>query len=424
MLKPYVWRCLVTLMIVAFSFKTVPALAEEPPGSRPPFLFTQGGLVEEEDGRGAIAINLFRLNPDGTSSQLTHFSGDEAVGVAQDSVSPHHQQIVFSVSKEFVTDSIYSMNQDGSNLTRLVGEPLKGTGSIWSPDGTRIAFSGGHNSDDGIGTIFSSNLAVMNADGSNQQIIAPESNILMFPLFWLPDGQRLLFEGTDENYFSHIYSIQADGSGLTCVSCPPPGSGNTYGPFWYQLTLSPSGLQAAYVGRDNDLYVADTSTGEQHNLTTTIAERIVQPAWSPDGQRLAFGREDANPGLAIIKADGSNLVSLPVPAGPVYEALWSPDGQKIAFTHLLMAEGEEEREQLYVINADGTGLTRLTRKGSRLRIIENYTWAPDSSHLIFASTLDNNNAKYALFQVKTDGSNLTRITKPSDSVRFGAWLVQ
>lgn len=316
------------------------------------------------------------------------------------------------------------MNLDGSNSTRLAGEDLKATIPIWSPDGSQIAFSGGHHRQVELGVVFDGNLAVMASDGSNPQVLTPESNILMFPYFWLPEGQRLIFEGTDEAGFSHIYTIQADGSDLNCITCPPPPSGNTFEIFWYQLTLSPTGQQVAYVGRDDDLYVVDTGSGTQHNLTPALAERVVQPAWSPEGQRLAFGREDVDPGLAVINADGSNMTSLPVPAGAVYEPLWSPDGQKIVFTYFLTSEEEMGGEDLYVINADGTGLTRLTSTIDQMRFIENYIWTPDSTQLIFATTLDEDITKSALYQVNVDGSNLTRLTEPSDAVSIGTWLPQ
>ena len=64
MLKFYLWRCLATLVIVAFSFYLVPVLAKasSPPTSRPPLLFTQGYLVENEDSSMSSGLGLGSLN--------------------------------------------------------------------------------------------------------------------------------------------------------------------------------------------------------------------------------------------------------------------------------------------------------------------------------------------------------------------------
>jgi hypothetical protein len=123
-------------MIVVVSVPLLPVLANasSPPSSRPPLLFTQSRRVTNDDGKILTGSNLFRLEPDGTSIQLTHFAADELIGLAPTSLSPNQQQVIFSVSKDLLTDSIYRMNLDGSNLTRIVGDGLKGTAPVWSQD--------------------------------------------------------------------------------------------------------------------------------------------------------------------------------------------------------------------------------------------------------------------------------------------------
>lgn len=106
MLTFYVWRCLATLLIVAFSVPLLPILAKasSPPTSRPPLLFTQSQRVENDEGKILTGSNLFRLEPDGASIQLTHFAADELVGLVPTALSPNQEQVIFSVSKDLLID--------------------------------------------------------------------------------------------------------------------------------------------------------------------------------------------------------------------------------------------------------------------------------------------------------------------------------
>ena len=81
------------------------------------------------------------------------------------------------------------------------------------------------------------------------------------------------------------------------------------------------------------------------------------PSWSPDGRRIAFSsnRETGAFQIWLINPDGSDPVRLTSDSGGNGEPSWSPDGSKIVFTSF-----QDNEVEIYVMNADGTGQTRLT----------------------------------------------------------------
>ena len=113
---------------------------------------------------------------------------------------------------------------------------------------------------------------------------------------------------------------------------------------------SPDGRKIAFTRREDvgeystysedDVFVMDSDGGGQRQLTTEVEGRHAgQPAWSPDGEEIVFTRGDAipttlpaRPGeLFVMKLDGTDVRSLTRDARDLHPA-WSPDGREIAFT--------------------------------------------------------------------------------------------
>lgn len=147
---------------------------------------------------------------------------------------------------------------------------------------------------------------------------------------------------------------------------------------------------------DGDIFVVNADgTGLKHLTQDPGYERC--PSWSPDGSKIVCG---AHGSVIVMNADGSEQAEL-TPGG---DPSWSPDGSQIAFTSYF--EGVHG-QALYVINADGTGLERLTDESEKDFSPRAATWAPDG-RILFLLTPSKGTDVYA---INADGSGLAPVTK-------------
>ena len=242
-------------------------------------------------------------------------------------------------------------------------------------------------------------IAVVNLE-TNKQLRLTENLFLDHYPVWSPDGKRIAFVSDDENTWrSGLYTMAADGTEVQ------------------RLTPSEEGIELA------------------------------PPVWSPDGERLAFAiamrsREDFRLYLYTVRSDGSELTKIAetsfvirppdwnefAPAVPA----WSPDGQFLAFIGGTVARDhhrdnstvyEEEEAAIYTVRVDGTDLRQVfvmkphgplpDASGARLAAGEFYPyfpkisqvlWSPDGAELLFFAN--------GAHLINVDGSNLRRLSPP------------
>jgi Tol biopolymer transport system component len=147
----------------------------------------------------------------------------------------------------------------------------------------------------------------------------------------------------------------------------------------------------------------------------------VWPSWSPDGERiLVTSGSFSSPRLWTVRADGSAPEQVSDVVGE--EGAWSPNGARIAFASTRdgspgARDPVDWNEEIYVMRADGSGLTRLTRTAGN----EHWppAWSPDGRHIAFTS--DGCTAKSDILITDVRGSVLLNATDHPANDLFPAW---
>lgn len=213
---------------------------------------------------------------------------------------------------------------------------------------------------------------------------------------------KMVYSAEDTTGISQIYSMNADGSNLTQLTHFGPEGGGT-NPTW-----SPDGQRIVFANYSEAttlgayLYLIDADGQNMRPLKKMPYESPSAlvgsaPAWSPEGTRIAYQactnceKGGSNYEIVTVEVDGKQYDSAQVhgvtdhPASDL-SPTWSPDGTRIAFVsnrNYVNAKSERNRQDLYVINAYGNNLQRLTETGH----VKNPSWAPDGKKIAFEGNI-------------------------------------
>jgi PKD repeat protein len=220
---------------------------------------------------------------------------------------------------------------------------------------------------------------------------APEIAYFYCSLTWGESGEAVAWWSLLVTY--------ADGSGRSVAE------GDELCRIEHRAAWSPDASRIAFADEHGEVTVVTIADWSLVNLTDHLATDR-WPAWSPDGTKIVFQSDrDGQPELYIMDADGSNVVRLThtgIVDGSDGNPTWSPDGARIAFTC-----STESGREICAVNADGSGLVQITDDP---REAFDPDWSPDGARIVFTT------ARYAetywsveLAVMNTDGSGVTRL---------------
>ena len=252
------------------------------------------------------------------------------------------------------------------------------------------------------------------------------------------DGADLIFQSTRDGHgCDQIYTMKTDGSDLRRIST---GEGRTTCSFFYpdkrhvlyasthlggKTCPAKPDFSRGYVWPVYDTYDIFRANPDGSDLTrlTTTPGYDAEATIGRDGRIVFTSVRDCDMEIYSMNGDGGDVRRLTHRAGPDGGPFFSPDGRQIVFRGRALAPGPELNDymtllrdglwrptslEIFVMNADGSGLRQVTELGGA-----NFApyFTPDGARIIFASNHHNPRGRdFELYLVNTDGTGLERIT--------------
>jgi Tol biopolymer transport system component len=287
--------------------------------------------------------------------------------------SPPPPRIAFACAQSVGLRQLDICVSDGMKTRRLTQTKSNELGPVWAPDGTKIAFqcqqpaptfeSGFVVSADALAVGGASGfplsrekggeICVVGVDGEGARQLTKTDAGSAAPA-WSPDGTRIVFA---RGVVTPVTSVEFNGAQISVLT-----PGDVHG-----------------------LFTVDATGGPLHRLTKAGGDDL--PAWSPDGQAIAF--TTAKGRIAVINASGDERRTLTRPTDAVdVGATWSPDGSSIAFTRYPLVQYQDADtiytgpggRETWVMAADGSDQRRLTSTrtlNDTNALVFRPRWSPD-----------------------------------------------
>lgn len=231
---------------------------------------------------------------------------------------------------------------------------------------------------------------IMDWDGKRISKIGLKENIILSP-HWSRDGSKLIYSA-ERNRQWRIYLLNFFNTTVKQIFSSK--GTNIVG------DLLPEGNDFIFSSSKDgnfDIYIMSLKTDTIKKLTSSQSIEV-SPAISPDSVHIAFVSDrGGSPQIYVMRKDGSDVRRISFAGSYNTSPSWSSKGDKIVFT------GRQEKNQIFTINPDGTGLTQLTTQGNN----EDPSFSPDGRFITFSSDRDGVKGIYIM---RANGESQKRIT--------------
>lgn len=258
---------------------------------------------------------------------------------------------------------------------------------------------------------------VMDWDGANATKITNHKSVALSPA-WSPDGKKIAYtaivqrgRGNPRNHDMFLYDLPTGKRTLLSYR-QGMNSGASFSSDMKHifLTISQGVAPDIYKMTYDGSLVSKMTNGPNGALN-------VEPAVSPNGSQIAFSSDrSGRPMIFVMNADGGGVKRLTHAGQFNSSPSWSPDGKKIAF-----AGYEKDHFDIFVMNADGTGMIRLTKAtkpNGRMANNEDPSFSPDGRFVMYTS---DRTGKNQIYISTVDGSEERRVTQDNHNYYKARW---
>ena len=330
-------------------------------------------------------------------------------------ITPDGKHVVYERrSMDIMTDSmrrnLWSVALDGSAHLPILSDSKNHFNPVFSPNGTKMAYL---SSKEGKVQVYLKDLASNSTTRVTDVAMSPSS------MSFSPDGKYLAFAMFTPTKEKPLFNLGFKPKGAKWAENPQ---------YIDQTNFQRDGMGMRRPG-NMQLYVVPTIGGTPRQLTAGAHDHAGTISWSKNGKQVIISantRDEAeldmlNSDLFRIDIKTSKVTKLTDMTGPEHSPILSPNGNKIAFVGNEDNGKSNQLSQLYVMNADGSGIKNLTSKLDRS--VGSIKWATNGKGLYFSyDDMGKKNVSYVnlsgKISIKTDDLGGTTLGRPYTSGDF------